>query len=348
MFSRKFVNDHKEAVIAHNAIYFGSRLTNKQVIEKILKEGLLNFIKEDNANPSWGQSFYNDNRIDGKLQYATQAACCAFTKTDKNFYIFPIHEEQLKNVGLNGDDLLKWLNFLNTAKIGLKYYYLGHFAGNDYMHTIWRGKNKHPIHSTVPTNEYHWVMIPRAQENFNDTSNTLYKVPYFGWIALRWLINTFISNQGNNPGENIPTRQRLAYYNLPRIAMMLHEDFGLTKLRSILYANAMHPFYYYYSLCYSDRLFVNEEFKFDVSVKAAQFKGLLRLNTWDGSMNSMLTAQNVRQRANVREVLPEVRTPYNWRMLHENFLAGKYEDCVNHIKQAYKITKPTKTKVKAK
>lgn len=331
MFPKKFINDEKFQLMNHNAVHFRSDLTIKKVVNLILKMGVAAFVTPDNAAAGYNESAYNDNRIAGRINMRTRAGCCSFTKDPSQFYLFPIHTAQLTNVGLTDDDLVKWIMWLNGAKMGFKYLYLGKQEGNESMNNAWvsikDSWGKVRVQQDCPTNEFHWILVPRFAEG------TDFKKTYMHWICLRWLINTRASNDNfGNFGEG---STRWGYHQIPRIAMMLNEDFGLTRLKSILYAHITHPFYYYYSLFYSDYLNMPER-KPDVSVTNAEFKKMMSVQSYDGAMNSVFTSYNNNNGISKKAIGRALHAPYDHMTVMRLFREGNYQDMIKHIEGSYK------------
>jgi hypothetical protein len=332
MFSRKFVNDHKGSRQSHHAVSFTSSLSRKEVIKLLIKMGVAKFITEDNTpkemdlyNPNFTR--YNDNRIAGAPQYHVSSQCCAFTKNSQRWFLFPIHEKDLENTGFDGEDLVKWIMFLNGMKAGFEFHYLGVQEGNTYTHkNMYRGWGK-------DRNSFHWVLVPA------NPTGVHYKKTYLHWIFLRYLINTTASE-----AHMLDIKaKRLAYYNIPRITMMLHEDFGVPKLKALMYAHLAYPFYYYYGFIASDCFNTDDNpIKADVSVTAEEFKHLLSNDSITGANNMLAISQNASP--TVRSYRKrDYAAPYKPSVLWALFEKGDYEGFIKHIKDSYKSIAPKKT-----
>lgn len=338
MFPEIFKRATQHSKTFFRAIYFGSGKSNDQIVELINNMGFDKFLDPDTAGGK-----YHDARITGEVYYQDHAECCAFTKTRDVFYLFPIHKEELANVGLDEQDLLYWINKLNGMEVGFQYLYFGEKytpkrtkPGGSYN---WFGAYS----QRLSTEKFYWVGVPKlGYRNQNK--------PYLHWVALRYLISTQVSdNNVRLVGKDIPLQNRLAYYHIPRATVMFHEKFGLPFLKAFLYAHLTSPYYCGNSLAYTDYMGVNMGMGRDyrdsaqapcVNVTEKQFKEL-----WDSageSLNSMLIQteflKNWSYKDSIKKVgLKHLAAPYDHEKLYTLFSKGLYQDFINEIENSYKV-----------
>lgn len=333
MFPREFSNSVKNDKIYHRAIYFQTGKSNDDTIKSIMEKGISDFLATDTP---YG---YADKRIhDDGLQYYGKAECCAFTKTPNVFYLFPIHKDELANTGLDEQDLLYWINKLNGEEVGFKYVYFGEQrtpyktragARLDWMtsHTL-----------RLSSEDFYWVGVPKLGVKVNK--------PYLHWVALRYLVSTENSGTGlaNYLGKG---KLRLQYYNIPRVTVMLHEDFGVPFLKAFLYAHIANPFKSGNGLAYTDYMGIKINDMNDysktyqapcVNVTNEQFAFL-----WDNcgdTLNIMLTQYDFDTRHKSRsgdlKGLKHLKAPYDHEKLYQLFYDKQYQEFINEIENSYK------------
>jgi hypothetical protein len=351
MFSRKIGNDHKENVLSHNAVFFQTQLPNKKIVKLLCEKGVAGFLHQDvegdmNDNSNWNKQFYKDGRITGAPSYKNRSSCCSFTKGNGLWYLFPIHKDALANVGLTEEDLVKWISYLNSMRVGFKYLYLGLQDGNEYMQNNWVNSRKDYCYTT---NQAYWVAVPKFDDNN-------FRLPYIHWIALRYLINTNISSVNfiydSVKNKNVTTlgeKERFSYYNIPRITIMLNEDYGLPKLKAFLYAHLANPFFSYYGLFYSDYPNITLR-KPDVGLNNKEFKDMWHYDRSSSVLNDMLTQSNDTAALNV--IGRKFSAPYDGFHLFKLVDAGDWKSFIKHIQTSYnkkgKKSKITKKKTNVK
>jgi hypothetical protein len=363
-FSRKIAND-STGTLYHRAIYFMPKAgtTNKQIIEKLTKEGIASYCQPDRVNAD-GYTVFDDGKFDqGYLRIITNASCCAFTRAAGYFYLFPIHRAELKSVGLTEDDLLLWIKKFNDQKIGYEYLYFGEQPApaitEEGQFFFWKKYHS----SEIKDNTFYWVGVP-----IFDQTNIL--KPYLHWVTLRYLWNNRTS--AVNMALLLPSVQRLSYYNIPRITMMLHEDYNIPFLRAFLYAHVAHPWSYANSLAYSDYLGISgvnqygEKFDFNsggqqgpcLNITKPQFKawwefygnssqqsclnGMLTQYKYNYFMNSGEAVKNLVLKTGVKSL----HAPYDGRKVVELFNKCDYEGFINEIKSSYRPKKTIRQIVK--
>lgn len=341
MFPTAFKNDAKQILTTHKAITFHTELSEKSILSLLQKNGIEWFITKDLKQKSSYDPGYKNNRITGEPQYVPNAGCCSFVKDPNKWYLFPIHENELANVGLKEEDLMAWINFLNRSRAGFKYYYFGEqtisydFEAGTGNKRSWRTAGDKP-------NTYYWVAYPKFGEDINRN------VPYFHWICLRYLFNT--TQATNSLGNNWWEKGDLAYYNIPRIAMYLHEKLGLRRLKALLYAHYASNFYSGYGLgftdygglkfksgtgVYSHDVDYSQVYTPCVNLTASQFKTIWNTPSSDGTMNYMFTKKNF---DTVKKKVPELKhldglyMPDFWPI----FRKGDYAGFVKAIDNFYK------------
>lgn len=342
MFPRKFVKDHKFDVTNHNAIVFHTEQKKADIIDKIMKMGIASFVTPDNPQAGAYGNQFKDSRISGLPQYIASAGCCAFTKNAAQWYLFPIHSKELANVGLVEDDLVEWITFLNSMRVGFEYLYFGQQPAptTDVVPSNWRNSTR------GNDGIYYWVGMPAFG------ANALPAKPYLHWICLRYMFNTQVSTMN----QSFDKVRRLNYYHIPRITMFLHQEHKLTKVKAFLYAHLASPFYSGYGLCYSDYMLTDTEWAsqnrtkeqidtnhsvYDVFVnlRVPEFKALWAIRTYNGAMNTMLTQSNYAGNDTLRKALPklkDMKSSYVARDLYQLFADGKYEEFIKTIKDSYK------------
>lgn len=314
MFPRTFAKCHSRDILHHEAIHFISGLPDSEVIKRILDEGIVKFFTHDVDKPTFDNP-YKDNRVMGVASYPANYGCCAFTKTLDRWYLFPIHKTDLENVGLCEEDLIKWIKFLNDTKTIFKYKYFGiHPTLPEHFNRI------NSYKKWAVENEFYWVGVPPISDWKNQ--------PYLNWICLRYLINTNMGNGGGSYAQ--------PYYMIPRVVMMLHEDFGLSRVKALMYAHISATYYYYYSMCYSDNM-NNALYKPDVNLTSIQFRKLMSVTGINAEMNSVFSVRNA-QSGNVKAI-KDLKAPYDYMECFKLFQNGNYEGFVKHIKNAYKSLK---------
>lgn len=322
MFPRSFTKKHTQECYEHDAICFRSTLTNDQVVETIMKMGVLEFIRPQGRLDGTNANAYPDKRINGYPSFIEDRACCSFTRNSNQWYLFSITERQLTNVGLTQDDLLRWIKFLNEMRVGFQFKYFG-------MSTLPAGL---PALDKYVRQTTHWVGVPDfASDNTN--------LAYLHWISLRYLIST-----------NIGTlRESLPYYAIPRAAVMLHEDFGLTKIKSFLYAHMIAPIYAYKAMCNNETTYdaapdSQNTYLPDISLNSIQFKKLW--NKKLAGMNNMIAP--LRGHSDPTIVKKVMSAPYHPRTCYELWQKGDYKGFIAYLDSVYKPekVKTKKTKVK--
>jgi hypothetical protein len=335
MFARKYTSDAPRQLQGHHAVMFNTEMKQTDVVKLLKKMGVAKFTQPDKGGLGGYDStpVYKDDRIVGRPSYQNGAVCCSFTKNSTQWYLFPIHRDQLANTGLTEDDLIYWIKFLNDMKVGFKYLYLGEQEGNKHMSDIWKpGRDNGHM---VTSNTYYWVVVPKfaAQASFRKA--------YLHWVALRYLINTTISSDGSSYGTTRP------YYILPRVAVMLHEDLGLSKLRAFLYAHLSFAYKEYYSLCHSDTMYnTAANRKPDVSVSPTEFRKLWAIN---GPLNAMLACY-VTDRADPYNggadavKIKKFAATYNTNVLFDLAAKNDWKGFVQHIEKSYRALRTKKTK----
>jgi hypothetical protein len=338
MFPTKFTNDGKFLINSHNALCFVSGLPSEEVFALLKKKGISEFVKPDIdpvKNPY--SEHYTDKRVQGHVTPVLHAGCCSFTKSANQWYLFPIHRNELASVGLDEKDLKAWVRFLLGMKIGLNYKYLGEhelnvtFPGRS--PNLWREAQR------APDNKFYWIACPAFP------SGTNRNLPYLNWICIRYLFN---SNQGSHLLNELKSKERLMYYNIPRIAMFLHKTYGLTRLRAFLYAHVANPFYSGHGLAYTDYMgksnYVNCQAPC-LNIKAPQFKKLLETTAVSGAMNTVLTKLNfdyLIARNEVPEGLEHLNAPYDANTCYKLFDEGDYVGFIKHIDDSYNIKRRKK------
>jgi hypothetical protein len=97
---------------------------------------------------------------------------------------------------------------------------------------------------------YYWVGYPSFLVDEKDPSKGWKhtNVPYWHWICLRYLFNTYRSSNSHDG----MSETRLGYHNIPRITMYLHKTLKVSAMKSLLYAHLASSFYAGYSLGYTD------------------------------------------------------------------------------------------------
>jgi hypothetical protein len=337
MFSRNFTRDHKREKVNHNAISFMSNLPKEEIIQKLVAMGVESFINPDSVRTTanmYDMNFkpYNDNRIVGNVTFHSNSQCCSFTRNSQRWFIFPIHNNYLDNTGFDADDMLKWIKFLNDMNAGFEYRYLGYQEA-----TLGGGiSNSFRENNSSEGRSFHWVLVPASGANVH------FKKTYLHWIFLRYMINTTHSLQNMHAYTNasiMGEKMRLPYYCIPRIAMMFHEDYNVSRFKSLLYAHLANPFYYYYGFIPSDLITDNASIhKADVSIKAKEFKQLLCEDASTGA-NSMLSVERVSSENFKKMIGRWPEAPYNHIELFKLFDAGDYKGFIKHIKDSYKALK---------
>lgn len=334
MFPRKFKNDQKQELTSHHSITFTTDLSEKKLVASLIEKGVADFISFDNpyVTGTWGakdfkgKKPYKDNRITGEPSIRTNVGCNSHMKNQNLNTLFPIHKKQLENLGYTEENIIEWINFLNGMRVGLKFYYLGEQAAPKMVETEWRNK------CLVDSNDYYWVFLPSHSEDGH------WKRVYLQWVALRYLINTTTSSVSMNG-----LKLKLGYFNIPRITMMLHEDFKISKIKAFLYAQLANPFYSYWGMNYSDS--INPLNHFDVSVKATEMKKLLTEKNVSVSMNMMLCIGNTSPA--VEKILGrKLKATYEISKLFFLFQKGEYANFVKEIKKCYRLEKKTTTRRK--
>jgi hypothetical protein len=339
MFPQKFISDHKHECTSHHAIQFRPAKSKEEILSLLRELEVKKFMNPDRGDIANGNVAFDHKAIFGCPSYQVRAGCCAFTRAGGFWCLYPIHKTELANVGLVEEDLIEWLKFLNDMKAGFEYYYLGEQECPEYISL----KGRTPLYNSSSafgwrcnTNDYYWVAVPSFD------SSVSAQVPYLHWVALRYLINTFTSpNLVNQLGSRLP------YYNIPRITLYFHKNFGLTRLRAFLYAHIMSPFYSGYGLCYSDFMgYVDKSRDIDytayqppcVSLRATQFKELWYTSrNSEGMLNLMLCQSNYEKSDTVKKIpgLLHLQAPYNYKEAHKLFREGKYEEAVEHVRKSY-------------
>jgi len=333
MFDRKFYDNYKVNVTYHNALQFMSGLSKKKVIQLLLSKGIESFITPDNVtiNRMSGDRVeeYSDNRIVGNMLVRINSQCCSFSKSPGYYYLYPIHETELNNTGFTGDDLVEWIKWLNDANMGYEYYYLGvqdnitEFDNRlQGTHTIMKGNND---------NSFHWVLVPA----FGDNASA--KIPYLHWISLRWMINTTVRE---------PKSVVKSYPNIVRAAKMFNEDYGISKIRSLFYANIAAPYYSYYSIFHSDNMYSMPDNKPDVHINSATFKKLLNCSATN--MNNTMVVSQMYSLVFKNLGVSKLMAPYDVSILHNLFAKGDYEGFISHIRKSYLLIKRKKNVRKTK
>jgi hypothetical protein len=339
-FSRKFANDAISAATYHRSIYFtpSEGTTNEQIIKKIQEVGIASFCQPDYWNVD-GYAVFNDNRFPiGQFKIIQNASCCAFTRNAGYFYLFPIHREEL------------WIKKFNDQKVGFEYLYFGEQAAPACTNV----GEPHQWFSNYPSthrnNIFYWVGVPVF-----DQVNIL--KPYLHWVALRYLWNGLVS--GTNRTVVLPNAPRLAYYNIPRVTMMLHEDYKMSFLKAFLYAHAAHPWNYGNSMCFSDYMGVSGnnrdigDYNFKASgltgpclnITKARFRALWEAygKKYNVKLNEMLT-QNAMKYLGGADLkgLTSLKQAYDGHKVLELFSKGDYAGFIKEIKDSYKIKKEAK------
>ena len=352
MFPTKFANDQKINISSHNAVSFYTNLSNKEVTKRLLKS-VSEFLTQDVIPKGYGstEKAFKDERIVGVAHYYSSQSCCAFTKDPAKWFLFPIHRNELNNVGLVEDDLIVWLKFLKDMKVGFKYLYLGEQEYNVKKSTnypVWTHDKER-----ASDNTFYWVAIPKFSEN------TLERIPYLHWICLRYLFGTMTSTACL---EGLKPKIRLSYHNIPRITMFFHEKYRFTKLKSFLYAHLANPFFSGYGIAFTDYMGVKYKslYMHDVDhsknyqapcvdITTQQFKELLTLPSNSNLMNSVLTKISYDTSKDVRNIpgLKNLDAPYNCHKLYELFDSEDYDGFIEHIRSSYGYStseKPAKSK----
>lgn len=324
MFSKSFKVDHKNTRNGHNAIYFETKLSNEEIIKKLNEMGIADFVKPDKEASGYNNPTYNDKRIEGVYYTAIFAGCCSFSKRPQSWYLYPISEHALKNTGLDEQDLIEWIHFLNATEAGFEYLYFGEQA----LPTAYASRLNEvggSEYNKCAKSKQYWVAVPPHLE---DNRN----LQYLHWIALRYLINTTCSTSSYECGNH-----RLPYYMIPRATMMFNKEYGIPKLRAFLYAHLTASYYSYYGLAYTDQ-YNTEVYKPCVHITRTQFKELIKNATVNGTMNELLTSNNYNNNSANKKIvgLKNLDAPYNLVTLHNLFAKGDYEGFLDHIKESYK------------
>jgi hypothetical protein len=310
MFSRNFKPDHKKECTYHGFVMSPDERAKEVIIEEIMKGGLNTYFAKRSLN-------------------VNMANCCSATKNAGYWFFFAIPRARLANVGLDEQDLIRWLNFLNTMKAGFEYYYFG-----EQQPSVEMLKNLENYEDK--SNTYYWVGVPRfGGENW--------KLPYLHWIALRYLTNTEVGVFNREPNR---TETTAPYYLIPRITIMLHEEHKLPKLRAFFYAHATLPFYYYKCMCYAGHVWSipnleqAQQHQLDVGVLTTEFRRIWK--TGSANMNCMFTPAN-----NTYKGITDIRTlraPYNIRIASKLFEEGKYNEFIKYLRGSYRPKKEKKVK----
>jgi hypothetical protein len=345
MFPTSFSNDAKIQITNHRGIMFNSDFSYDTVLSRLNKpDGINSFLKRDDTGSNVYGPLYKDNRINGNYTAYTAAGCCAFTKNHTMWYLYPIHEEELTNVGLDEQDLIKWINYLNNLKVGFKYLYLGEqsigIAQANFMDR----------YSLRPTNKFYWV-AKAPEGTINDNINP--NIPYLHWIMLRYLFNGQVTPEQHNL---LKPKLKLAYYNIPRITMYFHEKLGLSALKSLLYALVTSNYYSGYGIAYTDYMgqkgisktqYGDGQVARDYTAQQApclrftreQFKQVWHNRCTTGNMNSMLTQRNFTGENAKIKGLKDMEAPYvkDIHALYDLFAEGKYVEFVKAIDKSYGV-----------
>lgn len=319
MFPRKFSVDHKEQYVSHDFAMFAGEGTEENTVKQIMKEGVADYLSKRSVGVHINQS------------------CCSGTKNSGYWYLYPIHISSLSNVGITEQELIQWLNFLNTSKAGFRYYYFGEQpADKDNAHAL-KGRG-------YSSNSYYWVGVPRVN---NKGENTNPHFSYLHWIALRYLISTLTSSTHVITGGMYENYVAPYYYNIPRIAMMLHEEYKVPRLRAFLFAHAAGPFHGYKALfdMASTWSVENHTSKPDLGILVSEFKKIWYAYTGT-SMNNTFTAIN-NGNPNILKIR-EMRAPYSLPIAGKLFADGKYKQFIKYLKDSYGLKNKVKKNVKEK
>jgi hypothetical protein len=340
MFPRVFKNDAKHTLNSHYAVVFNIFESSKNTISKIKKMGITAFLEPDRIDlDSYNRTIrihYDDRRMINAA-FLREQGCCAFTRNSSYFYLFPIHKNELANTGITEQELIQWIEFLNGMRVGFKYSYFGEAEGPTITAeaTILNSTNRHCWSNFRSEwrgrdNRYYWIGV----EKFG--SETILK-PYLHWVCLRYLINSTTSSFNCS---GMKSTSRLAYYNIPRIAMFFREEMKLTKLKSFLYAHVASQFNSGNSFAFSDIMGLdklNPSYQAPcLNVTSKQFQEIWSEN--NGSLNYTLTKHfyDGSERIRAIEGLKNLDAPYDPNLIHELFDKGDYEGFVKHIEDSYK------------
>lgn len=349
MFPTKFANDAQYPITTHQSIHFLSAWPKKRVVDFVKKEGIAKFVTADviPQPESYQPPVYHEGRIIGAPAIVSRSGCCSFTKDPKRWYFFPIHRNELSNVGIVEDDLIAWLKFLNDMRVGFKYLYFGRHESIPSTEKLWVLKQSTYANEIerITDNTFYWVAVSPTEGGHS-------LIPYLHWICLRYLINSYTSN---NMINELKAGTRLAYYNIPRIAMFLHEHVGVPKLKAFLYAHVAHPFYCGYGLAFTDYMGQPSGYNIQdknyyiqtypapcVNLTATEFRKIWAAGSANSSMNLMLTESNVSHLVNKNTgitALPGYNKPNEGYAL---FNAGKYKEYVKYVDDFYRQLKPKK------
>lgn len=307
MFRNVFKNDATLSISGHQALTFNTGWTKAKVTAQIRKRGIAGFLEKDNKGVGYGITPYKDDRVIGTVNVQHMASCCSFTKDPEKWYLFPIHASELAVVGLEEDDLIRWIKTLNGMKVGFKYLYFGAQEGGSWTDKWFKGE-KHNGISPISKERYSsatlfWVAVPKLNSRGKNgiVTNINPKIPYMHWIYLRYLIN-YQTSSGNSVPINIP---KLSYYNIPRVMMTLIDEHKLPAFKAFMYTMVAAPWYSGWGICYSDyggntptednnkNAYPNYTMYYPyLGVTAAQFKALMHGPTSNGTMNATLCSQN--------------------------------------------------------
>jgi hypothetical protein len=299
---------------SHNAVLFSTTLSSTNIIRKIRKMGIANFLTLDSGNMyDYSTKVYNDRRIDGIPQTVNNGTCCSFTKPNR-WYLFPFHPTELAAVGLTEDNLIEYITFLNSLKCGFEYLYFGLQEGGEFVdHMITRH------HSSYAGNgEYFWVGVKQKTNSVRNGYANQYH--YAHWIHLRYLINSTQYGSNDNP-----------YYLFPRIMFHLNKTKKLPKWQAFMFAYAATQWYGYYCLVDGG----SSAYVPDLGLKPSEFKALLNHKGDNRTMNYMLTSSNPDAKKAIG-FIPQAK--------HESYMAASIfgksvDDFIAYMKKCYPSTK---------
>jgi hypothetical protein len=368
MFPRKFANNATYGSDYHRAICIAPRVgqTNEFFIEKLRNGGIATYC-EPYKYDEYGCPEVDENNPDSpeELMIVKNASCCAFTKDTRFFYLFPVHKSELASTGLVEEDLLQWLTKFNSLKVGFNFVYFGEQLAPECTHAMknldWR-VNQNP--ESKKDNTFYWVGVPVFEDKANINK------PYLHWVVLRYLWNCKISGHGMKSALDEDNVQYLAYYNIPRVTMLLHEEYNLPFLKSFLFAHAAHSWCRSNSMCHSNIMGITTKDGHgkdvdyhalgyqapNITMKRVQFKALWDHNA-NFTLNNMLTplglVNMIKAGATMKdfEGLRSNEAPYAKKdtliAIRKLFNEGDYQGFIDAIKKSYRTKKTANEKVSA-
>jgi len=124
--------------------------------------------------------------------------------------------------------------------------------------------------------------------------------------------------------------------------IMLHEEYGLTKVKSFMYAHVIAPIYAYKAMCNTEGYEIpnpeNSGFP-DVSLNSIQFKKLWTKR----AANMNITFTPYRYNADKTVVKKVMSAPYHPKTCFDLWQKGDYKGFISYLDGCYK---PKKKKVK--